>query len=64
MVVRSITERERISKALQEVGDVSSIYDGRDSKTHQEKRNLTLCTPAQGEEYSIPPQGGMKIENA
>lgn len=45
MVVRSITERERISEALQEVGEVNSIDDRRDSTTLQEKRNLTLCTP-------------------
>ena len=45
MVVRSITERERVSKALQEVGEVNSICEGRDSITLQEKRNLTLCTP-------------------
>ena len=46
MVVRSITVRERISKALQEVGEVRSIYDGRDSTTLLERRNLTLYMPA------------------
>jgi len=48
MVVRSITERERISEAIQEVGEVHSIYERRDSTTLQEKRNLTLCTPIPG----------------
>ena len=46
MVIRSIIERERISKALQEVGGVRSICDGRNSTTLLERRNLTLCTPA------------------
>ena len=46
MVVRSITVRERISKALQEVGEARSIHGGRDSTTLLERRNLTLCMPA------------------
>ena len=64
MVVRSITVRERISKALQEVGEVRSFYDGRDSIPLRRKGTLLCAHRLQGEEYSIPPQGGMKIENA
>ncbi|MGP6208056.1 hypothetical protein ACNF42_08540 [Cuniculiplasma sp. SKW3] len=48
MVVQSITVREKMGEALQEVGEVRSICDGRDSTTLQEKRDLTLCTPALG----------------
>jgi len=45
VVARSITARERMGEALQEVGKVRSICDGRDSTTLQEKRDLTLCMP-------------------
>lgn len=48
MVAPSITIRERISEALQEVGEVHSIHDGRGSTTLQEKRSLTLCNPVHG----------------
>jgi len=48
MVARSITIRERTSKALQEVGEDNSICERRDSTTLQEKRILTLCMPVQG----------------
>jgi hypothetical protein len=45
MVTQSITVREVMGEALQEVGEVRSICDRRDSTTLQEKRDLTLCIP-------------------
>ena len=43
VVTTSITGRERMRNALQEVGEVHSINGGRDSTTLQEKGDLTLC---------------------
>ena len=47
MVVRSITERERVSEALQEVGEVNSIYEGRDSTNpsgEKEPHSVHACS--------------------
>jgi len=37
-----------MGEALQEVGEVSSIHDGRDSSTLQEKRGPALYMPVLG----------------
>ncbi len=58
MVALSITERERICNALQEVGGVHSIYDIEDSTTSRERRDLTLCMSILGIGVFYSPERG------
>lgn len=58
MVAEPITEREVVRNALQEVGEVHSTREMKDSTTFNEGRNLTLCMPVRGEGVIYSPARG------
>ena len=58
VVAEPITEREVVRNALQEVGEVHSTREMKDSTTFNEGRNLTLCMPVRGEGVIYSPARG------